>query len=148
MTGMPRVADISGGSSAGCKLVVAAASPWCGEMYATRRGHARMRFTSVESFCTAFLATTGWTLQPWTAQSARTRTKSRPDSESPIKFVFAAGAPWSGEVYRTRPGFRHFHFTTFEEFLYAVLAITGWSLDISRPSTHTRAVITRPAAPH
>ncbi|WP_156448274.1 hypothetical protein [Mycobacterium sp. NAZ190054] len=122
------------------KLIVAAEAPWTGELYTTRPGRDRVAFTSVESFCAALLAVTDWPLraQSDAADAAPVHRARRPrprrDTQSHTrKFIVAANRPWIGEVYRTRPGMGHLHFGTFEQFLRAVLDITGWSL--SRPAS-------------
>lgn len=121
------------------KLIVAAESPWSGEMYRTQPGIERLDFGSVETFCGAFLAVTGWGLHTaphdtahhgpaHVATRGRCRPATRAEHVPKQKFIIAATAPWYGEVYPTRPGLRRFGFTTFEEFLRGVLDITGWSL--------------------
>jgi len=139
-------------STGGWKLIVAAPGPWSGEIYHTRPGQLRQRFSTIETFCSAFLAITGWSLPPNAsgpadpgptgreeagARSASRRRSARhsrsglfhePDSVI-RKFVVAAEKPWQGEIYRTRPGLKHFRFTTFEQFLRAVQQITGWPLE-------------------
>jgi hypothetical protein len=124
-------------SSVAWKLIVAADAPWTGELYPTRPGRDRVDFTSVESFCAALLAVTEWPLpaqsDPTDASSLAARRRMprrRPDEQSSArKFIVTASRPWTGEMYRTRPGLGHLHFGTFEQFLRAVMDITGWSLD-------------------
>ncbi|MDN4517146.1 hypothetical protein QYF68_04815 [Mycolicibacterium austroafricanum] len=120
------------------KLIVAADAPWSGELYSTRPGRDRVGFTSVESFCAAVLAVTGWPLgaqaDPADAaplgRAASRRPKLRRDQKSAArKFIVTASRPWTGEMYRTTPGMGHLHFGTFEQFLRAVMDLTGWSLD-------------------
>ncbi|MGV9797118.1 hypothetical protein ACWDTP_03535 [Mycobacterium sp. NPDC003449] len=131
-----------------CKLIVAAESPWGGEMYRTQPGIHRLYFGSVETFCSAFLALTGWPLHSPPRDTeperpgrdcVRRRPRRRPDTKQ--KFIVAASAPWYGEIYPTRPGLKRFGFTTFEEFLRGVLDITGWSLDptVAAPAVSRRA---------
>ncbi|CAN5696215.1 hypothetical protein BH09ACT8_BH09ACT8_32830 [soil metagenome] len=129
------------------KLVIAADAPWTGEIYRTHPGRQRLRFSTVETFCGALLAVTGWPLQApsgdlsdhsTTRRRASAnrrndrRSGSRPASENlswTRKLIVAADQPWVGEMYRTRPGLGHFPFGTFEEFLRAVLDITDWTLE-------------------
>lgn len=116
------------------KVVVAAESPWRGELYRTRPGNVRLPFGSVETFCSAFLTITGWSLQPTLSdRKPAGRGVSRRHSGDGVgtkrKFIIATTVPWTGEVYRTHRGYRHLQFTTFEDLLCAVLEITGWSLD-------------------
>jgi hypothetical protein len=122
------------------KFVIAAESPWAGELYRRSAGKPRLQFTSVETFCSAFLAATGWELQP-ASSATQPPTASGAGTDRictqtalPIKqkYIVSATAPWNGEIYRTRPGLGHFGFTTFEGFLGAVLAITGWPLMLER----------------
>lgn len=125
------------GPSITWKLIVAAEAPWVGEIYHTRPGNQRHRFNSVEEFCGALLEVTGWPLDMSAPPSTRHsyphghRLRSGLVGESASakrKFIVAAHAAWMGEIYRTRPGLRRFPFATFEEFLLAVLSITGWPL--------------------
>lgn len=126
------------------KLVVAAEAPWIGEIYPTRNGGQRLRFSTAETFCGALLAVTGWPIheprRDFTDHSTSTpagkrsvrRARSRPTSERPStkrKFIVAADEPWTGDIYRTRPGLGHFHFGTFEDFLRAILDLTEWPLE-------------------
>jgi hypothetical protein len=128
------------------KLVVAADAPWQGEIYHTRPGRNRLRFSTLEEFCRATLAVTQWSVDatgsdgvddPFAigrdTQNARpVRSVSQRGCESvsgKFKFIVAATAPWTGEMYRTRRGLGHYVFDTFEEFVSAVLQITGWPLD-------------------
>ena len=129
------------------KLVVAAEAPWNGEMYHTHPGRQRLHFSTVETFCGALLAATGWPIQAaspdltdhsttrdGTAGGRRNGRRSRPrptseNSSAKRKFIIAADEPWTGDIYRTRPGLGHFHFGTFEGFLRAVLNITDWTLE-------------------
>jgi hypothetical protein len=125
------------------KLIVATDGPWLGEIYDTRPGHRRRGFGSVETFCSALLAVTGWSLQlPGAVDDAAPegrvagrspaggrRLRSGLPHESYLskgKFIVAADVPWTGEIYRTRPGLRHFRFASFDDFLRAVLEVTGW----------------------
>jgi hypothetical protein len=117
------------------KFVVAGESAWTGELYGTRGCQPRLRFRSLETFCNAFLAATGWALQPAIATDSPlvpfsniSRIRSGAGWSGNQKFIVSAAAPWSGEIYRTRPGLAHLRFTTFDEFVLAVLTITGWSL--------------------
>jgi hypothetical protein len=132
------------------KLVVAAEAPWTGVIYHTRPGQ-RFRFSTVETFCGALLALTGWTIQApspdvtdhsttsnrtpgYRRNGRRSRSKLIGENLSANrKFIVAADAPWTGEIYRTRPGLGHFHFGTFEGFLRAVLDITDWTLESRTP---------------
>lgn len=120
------------------KLIVAVDAPWTGQMYSTRPGRDRIAFDSVESFCAAMLSLTDWPLQarsdgagaPHRAPGTRRRTVARRGEQAQTrKFIVAADRPWTGELYRTRPGLGHLHFGTFEQFLRAVMDITGWSLE-------------------
>lgn len=130
-------ADRTTDRSATSKFVIATEFPWAGELYRTSSGKPRLRFTTVETFCSAFLAATGWDLPPSSpappesssaARSRTSRSRVDGDSQSKQKFVVATNAPWTGEIYRTRPGLKRFRFTTFEEFVLGMLAITGWPL--------------------
>lgn len=132
------------------KLIVAAESSWDGELYLTRPGNDRLPFSSVETFCGAFLTLTGWSLQPTPpnrAPAVRTVPHRRPDNaaDTKLKFIIAFTSAWTGEVYLTRRGFTHHPFTTFEEFLCAVLQITGWSLDRAATATPRGEVSALPA---
>ncbi|MDV3125350.1 hypothetical protein M1247_10540 [Mycobacterium sp. 21AC1] len=119
------------------KLIVAAEAPWTGELYLTRPGHQRLPFNTVETFCSAVLAVTAWPLHAASAagagqppQNARPRVgRCREKPSTKRKFIVAADEPWAGHLYRTRPGLGHLPFATFEQFLRAVLDITGWALD-------------------
>jgi hypothetical protein len=120
------------------KLIVAAEAPWAGEIYHTRPGNHRVRFDSVESFCGAVLEVTGWSLDLPAAASDRRQARPARKSRSHLfrethtaarKFIIAADAPWSGEMYRTQPGLGHIHFTSFETMLRTVLDVTGWPLE-------------------
>ncbi|WP_133119109.1 hypothetical protein [Mycolicibacterium agri] len=114
------------------KVIVATDGAWTGELYSSRPGRGRIGFTSVESFCAAMMVVTDWPLGPVgdatapPVQSARPRPNARAHTR---KFIVAASGSWIGELYRTRPGLGHLHFGTFEQFLRAVMDITGWSLD-------------------
>lgn len=133
------------------KLIVAAEAPWTGEVYSTRPGRDRSRFSTVETFCAALLTITGWPLhahtdgantsslghRPSAARPSRSRV-GRAESALTRKFIVAADQPWIGEMYRTRPGLGHLQFGTFEEFLLAVLHITGWSLECTTHSDEDR----------
>lgn len=44
------------------------------------------------------------------------------------KIVMAADSPWEGVVYETRAGRRRESFHTPEEFVRAVMLLTGWHL--------------------
>jgi hypothetical protein len=119
------------------KLIVAVDAPWAGELYSTRPGRDRVGFTSVESFCAAMLTVTDWPLRAQAdaadaapvCRAAPSRSRARrDDTRHTRKFIVAATEPWTGEMYRTRPGLGHLHFGTFEQFLRAVMDITGWSL--------------------
>lgn len=122
------------------KLIVAADGPWTGELYSTRPGRGRVGFASAESFCAALLVVTDWPLLPQSngaevsplSRATARRRGPRPrcaEQSHTRKFIVAASRPWSGEMYRTRPGLGHLHFGTFEQFLRAVMDITGWSLE-------------------
>ena len=136
------------------KLIVAAESPWNGEIYTTRGGRRHLEFSTVETFGAALLAITGWPLERdgglrrGGSAARRPRPGVRCEYPSPTgKFVIAADRPWSGEVYRTRPGLGRLPFDTFGDFLRAVLAITGWSLDDALPpAAGARPVSRRVAA--
>ncbi|MGE2836052.1 hypothetical protein [Mycobacterium sp. SMC-4] len=140
------------------KLIVAADAPWSGELYCTRPGRERIGFSSVESFCAAVLAVTGWPLRaqadPAEAEHADRAAPRRPrvrrDQRSAArKFIVTASRSWTGEIYRTTPGMGHLHFGTFEQFLRAVMDITGWSLDHrgygERAYATSRSGLSRPA---
>lgn len=140
------------------KLVIAAETPWTGELYLTRPGRQRLEFSTVETFCSAVLAITGWPLHAPSAAGTdqppqQTRPQSRRCREKPSakrKFIVAAEEPWTGHLYRTRPGLGHLHFATFEQFLRAVLDITGWTLD-NRPAgrgDYALAGLSRPVSAH
>lgn len=127
------------------KLIVATEAPWTGELYHARLGHQRLKFNTVESFCSAVLATTGWPLHVSSGGGAEqpppTITRQRRSGRSEMlsckrKFIVAAQEPWAGHVYRTQPGLGHLHFATFEQFLRAVLDITSWSLDGATGGQH------------
>lgn len=49
-----------GSCPAGRKIVLAADNPWSGELYLTRPGLARIRFTSFEEFLVGVMQITGW----------------------------------------------------------------------------------------
>lgn len=118
------------------KLIVAAEAPWTGELYQTRLGRQRLEFSTVETFCSAVLATTGWPLRaPCSGEADQTSPPTWPTRcaraerlSDKRKFIVTAEEPWVGSMYRTRPGLGHFHFATFEQFLRAVLDITDWTL--------------------
>lgn len=127
------------------KLVVAVEAPWCGELYNTRPDRERFAFATVESFCAALLAATGWSVDfpstdappsnppdrgPGSHREGRPRPRQTRE-HVPVsgKFIVAADGTWTGVMYRTRPGLGHFPFDTFEGFLCATLDITGWTLD-------------------
>jgi hypothetical protein len=119
-----------GSSGMAWKLIVAAEKPWTGEIYHTRPGHRRPRFTTPETFCLALLEITAWPL-PTTESTLRQRQSTRPSrvgEAGKTKFVVSAHAPWTGEVYRTRPGLGRLSFATFEECVRAVTGVTGWPL--------------------
>jgi hypothetical protein len=128
------------------KLIVAAEAPWVGEVYHSRPGHSRQRFTTPETFCTAVLGVTDWSLTPASTRGSTSsgtgrhhRPRSIPLSQTPSttgKFIVAADVPWGGEIYRTRPGLGRFRFSTFEEFLRAVLSITAWPIDSAASAGH------------
>jgi len=115
------------------KVIVATDGPWTGELYSTRAGRGRVGFTSVESFCAAMMLVTDWPLRPdsgdTTAPPVHGARPRRPAQPHTRKFIVAASRPWIGELYRTRPGLGHLHFGTFEQFLRAVMDITGWPLE-------------------
>lgn len=51
------------------KIVLAADDPWCGELYLTRPGLARIRFTSFEELLVGVMQITGWSISaPRTAR--------------------------------------------------------------------------------
>jgi hypothetical protein len=133
------------------KLIVAADAPWLGEIYHTRPGNQRHRFDSVEAFCGALLAVTGWPLHALTSEPAGSarppaagdlratghQLKSkllRGNSSGKHKFIVAADSPWVGEMYLTRPGLGRLQFTTFEGFLRSVVTMTGWTMAVSQPA--------------
>ncbi|MCI4675811.1 hypothetical protein [Candidatus Mycolicibacterium alkanivorans] len=134
-----------------CKLIVAAEAPWAGEIYGTYPGRLRLRFSTLETFCSSLLAVTGWSIDATSPQKTdrattperthsgrrkRCQPKPPPPYANPStkrKFIIATHEPWSGEIYRTRPGLKHFHFGSFEGFLRAVLDITDWTLEPRNP---------------
>lgn len=122
------------------KLIVATEAPWTGEVYHTRPGNHRHGFDSIESFCAEFLAVTGWPLHSLSSE-AETHPTSRHNLSPKLlrdntsgrnKFIVATEAPWTGQVYRTRPGLGRLHFTTFEGFLRSVVTLTGWTVEPTR----------------
>jgi hypothetical protein len=44
------------------------------------------------------------------------------------KLVVAAGTPWTGSVYETRAGHRREEFDGPEEFVQALMRLTGWRI--------------------
>lgn len=131
------------------KVIVATEAPWTGEIYHTRPGNHRHRFDSIESFCAGFLAVTGWPLHSLSPEAA-THPSSRhilstkclrENLTGSSKFIVASDAPWTGQVYRTRPGLGRLHFSTFESFLRSVVILTGWSFD----TAGTAQPLSRPA---
>lgn len=131
------------------KLIIAAETPWHGEVYDTRPDHVRASFCSAEAFCRTIMEATGWDLEltarrtPPLNPNARVRAQGRgprlavagaPPGSRPTtgKIVLAADEPWSGELYLTRPGLARIRFTSFEELLVGVMQITGWPLCDSR----------------
>lgn len=134
------------------KLIIVAESVWSGEVYQTHPGHEHLRFCSTEAFCRAVIEITGWPLDLAMDRSAAQRARAKvraqgrgpqlspSDPRSPFrtsgrKIVIAVEAPWSGELYLTRPGLPRIRFTCFEEFLVGVTQITGWPIGYAR---HTR----------
>jgi hypothetical protein len=130
---VPRGADHAGGPP--WKLVVAADAPWSGDLYSTRLGRRRFAFSSLETFCGALLAATDWPIGMASAASETRRgNKARPShpfgsAAAAGKLIVSANAPWTGVLYRTRPGLGHFPFDTFEGFFGAMLDVTGWTLN-------------------
>ena len=142
------------------KLIVAADAPWRGEIYHTRPGHQRLPFSSVETFCSALLAVTGWPLKMSTPEAVDTPAASNQVTRNRFgsklrheiqtgkgKFIVAADAAWTGEIYRTRPGLGRVHFMTFEEFLRAVLGVTGWQLEQRTPQRTYASAVTGVSRP-
>jgi hypothetical protein len=128
------------------KLVVAADAPWSGDLYSTRLGRRRFAFSSLETFGGALLAATDWPIgmappradhldaAASAASDTRRGNEGRPShpfgsAAAAGKFIVSANAPWTGVLYRTRPGLGHFPFDTFEGFFGAMLDVTGWTLN-------------------
>lgn len=66
------------------------------------------------------------------------------DRAATRKLVVAADAPWSGELYGTRPGRRRFPFSDVETFCGALLAATDWPIGMERPGAdHVAACASR-----
>jgi hypothetical protein len=55
-------------------------------------------------------------------------TITEPVNTTTWKLIVAAEAPWTGEVYHTRPGNHRHHFDSIESFCAGFLAVTGWPL--------------------
>lgn len=123
------------------KIIVATEAPWVGEVYHTRPGNHRHRFDSLESFCGQFLAVTGWPLHSVSPEPAPhpigrhslSPKLLRENASGKHKFIVSADQPWTGQVYRTRPGLGRLHFTTFEGFLRSVVTLTGWTFETTPP---------------
>ncbi|MDL9948495.1 hypothetical protein QSJ19_23505 [Gordonia sp. ABSL11-1] len=123
---------------------MAADGPWSGELYHTRPGHGRHGFDDLQSFCEAFLGATGWQIevsppsgpdrnsgtdkQAAACQRSFQRTRCSTDIPTRSKFIIAADEQWRGEIYRTRPGLPHLGFESFEQFVLAVVRVSGWQL--------------------
>lgn len=119
------------------KLIVFGESPWRGEIYQSRAGHRRLLFSSPEEFAASVLALTQWPVPvphaaaPVPVESGTGHLASGtepPIREGGSKFVLAADAPWRGQAYRTRSGHVRLKFLGVEEFISAVIGMTGWSL--------------------
>lgn len=64
------------------------------------------------------------------------------------KFVIAAEAPWTGELYRTRAGKPRFRFRSVETFCCAFLTATKWELDTSAATAATTTAPRSSRAPY
>ena len=82
-------------------------------------------------------------LKPGKTPARTTSTSDNPEEfrRRPMhawKLVLAADEPWRGSVYRTRAGRRRESFDSPEEFMRAVMRLTGW--EFPPPSTSRRDV--------